>query len=251
MKNIVITDNCNPKFAYNLSKKYNLGIEVQSFHDPYILETNPNLKTTYKELFKNFNYSKSIHAPFWELNLGSKMREITEVTIKMFDFTYTIAKELGCTDIIVHNGYIPNTSWESAWIERASEKWISFLESRNDINFYIENQFELNSSIICKLVDKVNLSNFKACLDIGHVNAHSEESLINWIENLGNRIGYVHLHNNNGKIDEHNGLDKGSIEISSVLENLENHSPNAIWCLETCESDIESSYLILEKFIRL
>ncbi|WGX74978.1 hypothetical protein QJS64_12780 [Paraclostridium bifermentans] len=45
MKNIIITDNCNPKFAYNLSKQYNLGSEVQSFHDPYILETNPNLKT--------------------------------------------------------------------------------------------------------------------------------------------------------------------------------------------------------------
>ncbi|EQK42884.1 hypothetical protein C672_1828 [[Clostridium] bifermentans ATCC 638] len=59
------------------------------------------------------------------------------------------------------------------------------------------------------------------------------------------------MHNNNGKVDEHNGLDKGSIEISRVLENLEEHSPNAIWCLETCESDMESSYLILEKFINL
>ncbi|WP_250675046.1 TIM barrel protein [Paraclostridium ghonii] len=245
MKEIRLSDNSNPNVVFELSKKYNLGIEIQSFHDPYIFKDKPELKQEYRYLLKDFYNGKSLHAPFWDLNIGSKVDDIYNTTIKMYNLVYNTALELDCSDVIVHNGYIPNTYWELAWINRATERWRKFLLNRNNIKFFIENQFELNSSIICKLIDEVNMENFKMCLDIGHAHAHSNESVLDWIKNCGNRIGYVHLHNNNGILDEHNKIDQGTISIFDVLDSLELYAPNAIWCIETSESELESSYLLI------
>ena len=61
-----------------------------------------------------------------------------------------------------------------------------------------------------------------------------------WIETLGDRIAYYHLHNNHGKQnipnhndDEHLGINHGTIDIVKVLEYSEKYSPNAIWNLES------------------
>ena len=79
------------------------------------------------------------------------------------------------------------------------------------------------------------------CLDIGHVNANSSRSLADWISGMGDRIRYVHLHNNDGILDDHWRLDRGKIDISQVLDLLQKHSPRAIWTVETYPGDLEPS----------
>ena len=86
---------------------------------------------------------------------------------------------------------------------------------------------------------------FSVCLDIGHVNANSDLQVSDWITGLGNIIGYVHLHNNNGKFDDHFGLHRGTIDIKSVLNLLKENSSNVICSLET--NDLEESFKWLEQ----
>jgi sugar phosphate isomerase/epimerase len=58
---------------------------------------------------------------------------------------------------------------------------------------------------------------------------------------MGNRIRYVHLHNNFGVLDDHLTLTKGTIDVAGVLKLLKVHSPNAIWTIETSVEDLEPS----------
>ena len=141
--------------------------------------------------------------------------------------------------MVLHNGYFPGTSYEPKWIERTINFWKDFLKDK-DITICLENQFELDSDMLIKIIDGVNDSRLKVCLDIGHAHANSNMKVEDWIETLNDRIAYYHLHNNHGKQDikdhnndEHLGLNYGTIDIKNVLEYANKYSPNAIWSLES------------------
>jgi len=168
------------------------------------------------------------------------MQGIRQETMNMFNYAYEIAKELRCTEIIVHNGYIPGTSWISGWVNRSVLFWKEFFSDKDDsIVMCIENQFEEDSDIMMMEVDAVNDPRLKICLDIGHANCNSNMKVEDWIKTLGNRIHYFHLHNNHGKQnikglnnDEHLALKNGTIDIEKIFYLAEEYCPDAIWSLE-------------------
>ena len=209
----------------------------------------------YKEALKDFKGGKSLHAPFWDLNLGSKNQTIKEATMKVFNYAYRIAKELECTEIVVHNGFIPNTSFYQGWVKNATSFWQEFFANKDDsITIMIENQCEEDSEILKMVIDSVNDKRLKVCLDIGHSHSNSDMKVEDWIITLADRIGYVHMHDNHGKVkgrpsylnDEHLGLKMGNMDIEKVCTLLEEYSPDAIWNIE-CKLDyIEDSVKVLK-----
>jgi sugar phosphate isomerase/epimerase len=245
MKDIRLCDDGKIEEVSKLCIQNNLGIEIQAFADPYFEEqrkvSGVDIVKEHREILKNISICKSLHAPFWELNLGTKMKGIRKETIDMFNYAYIKAKQLECTEIVVHNGYIPGTSGYDGWVKRATEFWKEFFADKDDsITMCIENQFESDSEIIIKEIDAVNDSRLKACLDIGHANANSNQAIEEWITNLSNRIGYLHLHNNHGKQnikdhnnDEHLSITNGTINIVEMLKLAEQYCPNAIWSIES------------------
>jgi sugar phosphate isomerase/epimerase len=54
-------------------------------------------------------------------------------------------------------------------------------------------------------------------------------------------LGYVHIHDNHGKEDEHLGLGAGTVALEEVLSLLQTESPRAIWALETQVEALEDS----------
>ena len=255
MKEIRLCDNGDLEDVVKLCQIHNLGIEFQSFHNPYLKNLDEN-KKRHKWISASINGGKSLHAPFWELNLGTKMKGIRQETMNMFNYAYEIAKFLECSEIIVHNGYIPGTSWYDGWIARATEFWKEFFANKDDsITICIENQFENDSEIFIKEIDAVNDSRLKVCLDIGHANANSSMSVEDWISSLGDRIHYFHFHNNHGKNnttgynadDEHLAIDDGTINIKKVLQLAEENCPRAIWSIETKTEYLEKSVKTLKE----
>ena len=258
MKEIRLCDDAEVSRVLDLCKNNGLGIEVQGFYNPNIIgkEETDILLTDYKKALLNFKGGKSLHAPFWDLNLGSKNPMIKEATMKVFNYAYNVAKELGCTEIVVHNGFVPNTSFYEGWVRNAVAFWKEFFADKdNSITMMIENQCEEDSQVLKMEVDAVNDPRLKVCLDIGHANANSNMKVEDWITTLGDRIGYLHLHNNHGKQldrpsyinDEHLGLHMGNINVKKVFELLEKHCPNAIWNVE-CKLDyIEKSLELIKE----
>lgn len=254
MKEIRLCDSGELAKTVRLCMENNLGIEVQTFHDPYIEDMQEQLEK-HKIYLSYLSGGKSLHAPFWELNFGTKMRGLKKETMDMFNYAYKIAKELECTEIVVHNGYYPGTYRYGGWINRAIEFWKEFFKGKNDsITMMLENQFELDSKLMLELIDEVNDDRLKICLDIGHVHANSNMTAEDWIRSLGSRIGYLHLHNNHGKQniegyndDEHIGLSDGSLDLKPIFELMEQHCSSAIWSIETNPLYFEESIEYLKK----
>ena len=255
MKDIRLCDDGDLITTIDLCEKNNLGIEVQGFINPYI-ENKDELKPVYLENLKRINKGKSYHAPFWDLNLGTKIIELREIMLKIYNEAYYIAKELGCTEMVIHSNYKPGTDWYSGWINRAKEFLNKFLEGKdNSITICIENQFESDSELLLKLIDEVNDNRVKICLDIGHAHANSNMPVEEWIKTLKDRIAYYHLHNNHGKQtllgynkdDEHLGLTNGTIDIEKVLKLAEEYTPNAIWNIESKVEYLKESVDCLKK----
>ncbi len=78
------------------------------------------------------------------------------------------------------------------------------------MQFHLENVYDDDYSVISELLDRVNeilqRNVLTSCLDIGHVHSNSSKTLEGWIKGLGDRIQYVHLHNNDEIFDNHWGL---------------------------------------------
>lgn len=252
---IRLCDNCNFDLSLEIAKHHEIGLELQTFRVPCLQNVREHVSHQ-KVRSKNIK-NKSLHAPFWDLNLGSATPGIQQETMKWFNYAYDIAKELECDNLIVHNGYVPCTSEASKWVKMALNFWKEFFSDKDDsIIVMFENQLELNSDIIIQEVDKFQDKRLKACLDIGHSNCNSDMSVYNWIKTLNNRIGYVHLHNNHGKYnkntlnwDEHLGLLNGTIDIKEVLRLIKENCPQAILAVETRADDSGKSIEILENIL--
>lgn len=258
MKEIRLCDDTKPEKVLRLCEANGFGIEVQGFYNTNMIDdvekTNELLKQT-KSVLINFKGGKSLHAPFWDMNLGSKNKMVKEITMKAFNYAYNVAKKLGCTEIVVHNGFTPNTSYYEGWSNNAAAFWQEFFADKDDsITMMVENQCEESSEVLRMEIDKVSDPRLKVCLDIGHVHANSNMSLEDWIKTLGNRIGYVHMHNNHGrqmdrppfKNDEHLGLNDGTIDMVKTFELLEEYCPDAIWTLECGLKYMEESIEMLK-----
>ena len=247
MREIRLCDDASLDRVYDLCVSNGLGVEVQGFYNPNLIDTpeSDKLLEDYKKALEGFKGGKSLHAPFWDLNLGSKNPLVRQATMIAYNYAYKVAKELGCTEIVVHNGFVPNTSFYEGWVRNATSFWQDFFSDKDDsITMMIENQCEEDSTVLKMEIDSVNDPRLKVCLDIGHAHANSNMSVEDWITTLGDRIGYLHLHNNHGKVagrpsymnDEHIGLDMGTMDIKRVFELLEEHCPDAIWNVE-CKLD--------------
>ena len=258
MREIRLCDDCEKEFIHDLCEKNNLGIEIQGFYNPSMIDTveSDELVEQYNEIFKDFKFGKSLHAPFWDLNLGSKNKAVRDATMKAYNYAYSVAKKLGCTEIVVHNGFVPNTSYYEGWVKNAVGFWKEFFSDKDaSITMMIENQCEEDSTVLKMEIDAVNDPRLKICFDIGHAHANSNMSVEDWITSLGNRIGYLHLHDNHGKVvgrpsylnDEHLGLGEGTINLEHVFKLLEEYSPDAIWNIECKIKFIEDSIEVLKK----
>jgi sugar phosphate isomerase/epimerase len=243
MKRILLCDWDNFKYVGSIARKNNVGIEFQSFCEPEILE-NPKQAILEHYAYKDVVY-KTMHGAFYDLHPGSLDPLVREVARKRVLQSLRIAGELSFSDVVFHHDYVPNTSSPEEWTGRLVEFWKGILEQTSErTRLHLENVFDATPKVIKRLVDRINSPRFGICLDIGHAYAFSETSVFEWVETLGSRISYVHIHDNNGKKDEHLAIGDGSIPIKRVLDALETHSKEALWALEQALEDDACIHLI-------
>jgi len=118
-------------------------------------------------------------------------------------------------------------------------------DRQDDIEIHIENVFEKKWEYLKEYIDVIDSEKVSVCLDLGHVNAYSDQDVEAWVKGLKGRIKYVHVHNNYGDNDSHSGLHNGTIDMYKALSLLKEYSGDAIWTVETPE--IEPSFEWLQK----
>ncbi len=238
----IICDNGLVEQVVPLCKRFHTGIEIQAFFDPLFIDHEPDAISRHRQAIAGIDLI-SLHGCFGDLCPGSFDPLVREVARQRFEQSYRDALQLDAKHIIFHHGYVPLTSNPANWVKRSTAFWHSFLEGKdNAIRFYIENLFDREYRILMDTVDAIDRPNVKINLDIGHVNFASKYPIFEWIEQLGPRIGYVHMHDNHGLADEHLGFGMGTIPFQEVCEALLKHAPDAYWAVEAKENYLESSY---------
>lgn len=247
MENLYISDYKEWSIAEDIALKERLGFEAQYFscsHNVMNYETRNPLKLS------NDISNLSLHGPYDGLNPGSDDPVVTEKTKTVYNKFYSIAKSLNSKHLIFHSGYHPEKSDRNGWLNRSIVFWKDFIDNKNDeIAIHIENVYEKDFTLLKKMLDNICSSKVTACLDIGHAHCNSNISVESWVEGLKGMIGSVHIHNNYGDIDEHLGIDNGTVDMFNVLTLINKYAPLAQWTLETKEKKLSYDWLRNNNFI--
>jgi sugar phosphate isomerase/epimerase len=233
MENLLICDDGNLEKVVPICKQYQCGIEVQSFYNPLLIDNEPESIDKHLALISGIAL-RSVHGCFGDLCPGSFDPMVRAVARNRFDLSYGIAKQLNAMHLVLHHGYVPHTSPPDRWLTRCVAFWKDFLADKDDtVHIHIENVLEWDAGLIADLVDGISRTEVDVNLDLGHVHCNSRASHMDWIERLGGRIGYVHIHDNHGKEDEHLELGNGTIPLHEVLQAIRSITPKAVWAIET------------------
>lgn len=237
MECILLCDDENPEGVFSIAQKYGVGIEFGAFHKPELLE-NPDQAiqehSGYRDVIRT-----ALHGAFGDLCPGSFDPLVRETARKRVVQSLSVARNLNICDVIFHHGYVPNTSSPEGWIRRSKKFWNGILERTSErVRLHLENFLDDTPEIIMRLVDAVNSSKLGVCFDMGHAHAFSNTSVLEWVDTLGSRISYVHIHDNNGKRDEHLAIGDGCIPVKRVLDAIEAQSNGALWGIETLEEGL-------------
>jgi sugar phosphate isomerase/epimerase len=195
----------------------------------------------------HFDLFHSAHGPFYDLIPPSSDAELRELAKRKFIRAIDATKSLGIKHLVLHAGWMRDFYSDEMWVSNSIAFWSDLMDScDDDLTIHLENVFEQKPSLMRAIIEGVNRKNFRMCLDIGHVNLTTGGKMIEWIDELCDLIGHVHIHNNFGVEDDHNGLDQGNIEIHKVLEALKEKCPNANWNLEIRSNFEESIEMICQ-----
>lgn len=234
-----------------MAKNDNFNLEIVTFIFPSVLDDYKKYINKYNVLLKNFQGTKFIHAPFFDINIASYEQIISDHSKSRIYEILDIAAELGAHAITVHLNYNPlikKVSYTDHFIEKNVNFWTEVLEKKKyeNIVIYIENVWE-DVVVFEKLFSKVKNKRFKICLDLAHLHVYSRDDYKVWLKKLGARIDYFHISDCNDS-DEHYALGDGSMEWKKIFNNPWVKKNKPMICLENKKiEDIKKSLNFLRK----
>ncbi|MBU4427513.1 MAG: sugar phosphate isomerase/epimerase [Proteobacteria bacterium] len=166
----------------------------------------------------------TLHAPFVDLSPGSPDPKVWAITQSRFEQILRLIPLFRPKTLVCHAGYDEKRYGyiRDIWVEKSLEMW-SWLAKRvrdEGALLVLENVYEHRPDDIRFLFENLRDQRVGFCLDIGHQAAFSRAPLEKWIESLGQYIAQLHLHDNSGKLDEHQALGRGLIDFHMFFKKL-------------------------------
>lgn len=185
----------------------------------------PKIKDRLEEVLEISDLKFTVHAPISDINLASINPATLETARKEIADTIGIAGELGITPVTVHIGHVsPLTILnkdKAREIARESVLLLDKVAQEHGVPIAAENMPRSRWAIFTdpeELIEATAGTGWDLCLDIGH--AHISGNLEEFL-GLKDRFINVHIHDNNGKYDEHLVLGKGTADLRRVVSELE------------------------------
>jgi len=147
----------------------------------------------------------------------------------------------------------PTFNWDRLWnVLVDSFRFASEVARSAGLKFCLEprvGEIISNTDALLRLMDYVKSDNFGAVLDTGHQNAQKEILPLS-VEKLGNKIFYLHVSDNDGKVNEHLPLGKGNIDWEGIFLALKKHNYQGYVAIDIGNiPDIEKAYIDSKKFL--
>ena len=237
--------------ASPIARCYNLGVEIAEFctawnMDEEFAEADEAVKSNIQGIAHT-----TLHGPFNELFPCAIDPKARELAADRFRQAIDLAKGYGAKKVILHGGYNPWIYYPVWYVEQSILFWKDFLRDDPGVELVLENVLETDPTWLLDIVKGVDDSRLRLCLDIGHVNAYSKVSVMEWLELCAPWISHFHIHNNDGTADRHCALFEGTIPMADFLRRAEALCPDATFTLELMEDDPSVVWLADNGLLRI
>jgi len=187
------------------------------------------------ELRRSYSLRYLVHAPFDGINISTPQTFLRKASLKLIERSMRNAHKIEAKLIVIHSGFKspfdylkPKTTWN---IFLDVLKFIDKIASELDIYVGIENMPSNSFALIHSHKDaiaflnemKSSLEKIGLTLDIGHSNTIGNDEIKEFLSSLGNHIIHVHVHDNNGRNDDHLPVGSGNINwkaFANMIKNL-------------------------------
>jgi sugar phosphate isomerase/epimerase len=217
------------------AKRQHCNLEVATFTYSNVYETDwSKVLQEEEEQLSSFEGKISMHGVFQDLLIHSSDKRIADVSKQRILENLEVAKKLKATQIVFHGSFNPlirDEHYEKEWIDRNASFWSEVLR-KYEIKVLMENTWEQTPDLFRHLLDQLNSSRFKICLDIGHVNVYSKTSIKEWFASLRQEISYIHMSDNMGEKDQHLQIGQGKINWQEFSRLVAEYTTNPEIVLE-------------------
>lgn len=234
-------------------KRLKLGPEIVFEDTTALLILSSKEIADVKRILDKDRLPRTVHAPFYDLSLGSVDQHIREYSAKCLTRGLEIAADLGSSLYIMHSGFWPMIPQDSKklWINvflQEMEKLIKKAQ-KLEVEIALENVFETDLWLHETAFDHFNNSELSMCFDLGHANCFSSVSPMRWVDTFNNRIVHIHIHDNDGSDDQHLPLGRGTVNFAGVFGRLQKYGVKPTIDLETNPEETSACISFLENLL--
>ena len=203
---MVIREGINPEISFNHR-------DLESFQTIDFKETADRLIDT--------GLSVTFHAPFLDLRPGAIDPRIREVTVDRLRRVFELIPLFRPRSIVCHPSFDEKyyVSGEKQWLANSLETWSCLIEyvRGTETIIVMENVYEREPQQLRPLLDALDSPQVRFCFDTGHANAFGSAPHGEWLEMLGDRLGEIHIHDNDGTTDQHLPVGEGNFPFRELL----------------------------------
>ncbi len=218
---LVISERLNPEIGFN-------HITLEETRKADFIEAADRLREAGRRI--------TFHAPFLDLRPGALEPRIRQVTIDRLSQVFDLVPLFRPERVVCHPSfdakYYPGA--EERWLENSLDTWRHFarLAGEMDTTISLENVYEKDPHQLSLLFSALASPRVCFCLDTGHFNVFSRTPLAQWLDALGGYLGQLHLHDNDGSLDQHLPIGEGTFPFPKLLAALADRESAPIITLE-------------------
>lgn len=180
-----------------------------------------------RDLLNSYDFQYFVHAPSIDVNLASMNPILRRTSKKTVMQAVTLAADLGAELLVSHVGRL-SRDYPKKLVGKATNNAIDCLKTisraSNDLGmvFTIENDYKASDFVLAGYPEQTRLLvenvGCKLTFDVGHANTVGK--IEDFTKLLDRFIVNVHLHDNNGRKDEHLPIGKGSVDFAAVFRKM-------------------------------
>lgn len=203
-------------------------------------------------ILKEHELSCTLHAPFFDLAPGALDPEILEATRNKLRKAFELIKIFRPESIVCHMNFEQNKQgykWKQ-WTEASLGTWHELMNiaAQDNCPLMLENTYESTPDTHEFILSSLDSDNARFCLDVGHLMSFAKSPWQDWLPKLSRWLGQLHLHDNNGSLDQHLAPGLGNFNFEELFQFLSNNSLKPLVTLEPhSEKDLWAAFAYLDK----
>jgi len=202
--------------------------------------------------FQSRNLQCTLHAPFHDLIPGGFDPRIIELSREKLHRAFALTRVFKPKSIVCHLGFEENKHEANIerWLETSVATWTDLIRIAESAGTRVmfENTYETHPFAHKKLFNALGSKNIGFCLDTGHLLAFAGTGWQPWLAELEPWLGQLHLHDNDGKGDDHIAVDEGVFDFHALFQHLHDEKLSPLITLEPhSEQDLWLSLKNIER----